>query len=205
MRDYRLSVSLVLLGATATVTATSIRVVNLSEMVDSSNRVFRGRCIAVTETTHSNGLPVVEYQFFVSEGMKGTTEGEEVVFRQLRPGGTGGHGGVGILGLPAYRKGQDAVIFLAPDSRIGLTSPIGFAQGVFDVHEDARAQATVLNGFGNRNLLRGLDATRLLRMGFKHSEVDLLRVQGPVLLETLSQAVRRIDDFQARRASKPDQ
>ncbi len=202
VRSYGLWCCLVFLATTTIVSATSLRVVNLSEMVDSSNRVFRGRCIAVHEGTLSNGLPIFQYRFVVSEGMKGTVDGEEVTFRQLRAVGAGSKKGIGVLGLPTYRKGQEAVLFLAADSGIGLTSPIGFSQGVFSVRVDDRGRAIVSNGFRNRNLLRDLKATRLLKMGLRDAEIEGLKAIGPIRMEILSKAVRRINAFQIGRATK---
>ena len=202
VRRYGLWSCLVFLATTTIMSATSLRVVNLSEMVDSSNRVFRGLCIAVREGTLSNGLPIFQYRFLVSEGIKGTFDGEEIIFRQLRTVGAGSKKGVGILGLPTYRKGQEAVLFLAADSGIGLTSPIGLSQGVFSVRVDDRGRAIVLNGFRNQNLLRDLGATRLLKMGLKNSEIVGLQARGPIRMKTLSKAVRRINAFQVRRSLK---
>ena len=197
MRTRLLTAMLSLLAATISLTATTVRIVNLSEMVQASDRVFHGRCVSAREMTHSNGLPIVEYTFLVSNGIKGTVEGERVVFRQLQASRARGFG---IAGLPVFRKGQDLALFLAADSRIGLTSPTGLSQGVFPVLQDRRGKLALVNGFKNQNLTHDLEPSRLYKMGLKHSQAELLRSQGPILLEALSEAVRTIDTYQRLKA-----
>ena len=199
MRTRLLTAMLSLLAATTSLTATTVRIVNLSEMVQASDRVFHGRCVSAREMTHSNGLPIVEYTFLVSNGIKGTVEGERVVFRQLQASRARGFG---IAGLPVFRKGQDLVLFLAADSRIGLTSPTGLSQGVFSVVQDRRGKLAIVNSFKNQNLTHDLEPSRLYKMGLKHSQAELLRRQGPISLEALSEAVRTIDAYQRGRSPK---
>ena len=195
MRTRLLTATLSLLVATISLTATTVRIVNLSEMVRASDRIFHGRCVSSREMTHSNGLPVVEYTFLVTDGLKGTVEGESVVFRQLQ---TSRARGFVIAGLPVFRKGQDLVLFLAADSRIGLTSPIGLSQGVFSVLEDRRGRLSIVNGMKNQNLSRDLEPSRLHKMGLEHSQAELLRSQGPISLK----ALRTIEAYQQRKVSK---
>jgi hypothetical protein len=92
MRTTWVAATLSLLAATTGVRATSVKIVNIDEMVQASNRVFHGRCLSARETTHSNGLPIVEYTFLVRDGLKGTVEGETVVFRQVQGAGPRGLG-----------------------------------------------------------------------------------------------------------------
>ena len=199
MRTRLLTAMLSLLAATISLTATTVRIVNLSEMVQASDRVFHGRCVSAREMTHSNGLPIVEYTFLVSNGIKGTVEGERVVFRQLQASRARGFG---IAGLPVFRKDQDLVLFLAADSRIGLTSPTGLSQGVFSVLQDRRGKLAIVNGFKNQNLTHDLEPSRFYKMGLKHSQAELLRRQGPISLEALPEAVRTIDAYQRGRFPK---
>ena len=37
------------------------------------------------------------------------------------------------MGLPVYRQGDEIVIFLYPESKVGVTSPVGGDQGLFKV------------------------------------------------------------------------
>ena len=171
MRATWLAATLSLLAATTSLRATSVKIVNISEMGQGSNRVFHGRCLSAREITHNNGLPILEYTFLVTEGLKGTVAGEKVVFRQVQGFGARGFG---IAWLPVFSKGQELVLFLAADSRIGLTSPIGLSQGAFSVFEDPRGKLAILNGFKNLNLTHDLDPSRLHKMGLKHSQAELL-------------------------------
>ncbi len=199
MRATWLAATLSLLAATTSLRATSVKIVNISEMVQGSNRVFHGRCLSAREITHNNGLPIVEYTFLVTEGLKGTVAGEKVVFRQVQGFGARGFR---IAGLPVFTKDQELVLFLAADSRIGLTSPIGLSQGAFSVFEDPRGRLTIVNGFKNLNLTHELQPGRLHKMGLKRSQAELLGNQGPISLETLSEAVRAIDVYQRGKAPR---
>ena len=79
--------------------ATSVRTVNLLEMVGLADRIFWGRCLgAEGKVDLSSGLAIVEYTFEVREGVKGVQSGERVVFRQARSGLVSG-----IPGIPRYR------------------------------------------------------------------------------------------------------
>ena len=112
--------------------ATTVQTVNLFEMVKLADRVFWGKCLKMkTAQDGATGLLVTAYTFEVREGIKGVSAGETVVFRQISQG----QKGFGIPGLPQYHEGQEALLFLHADSRIGLTSPVGLSQGVFRVEK----------------------------------------------------------------------
>lgn len=172
--------------------ATSIRILSLDEMVQLADRVFRGNCISIRGVAAVNGFPSVEYTFEVTEGVKGTRTGQRVTFRQLRSAGKGVRG---IPGLPAFKEGQDLLIFLHGNSRIGLTSPVGFSQGVFTV-QDRGDGPQVVNGLNNRNLMSG-GVSPASSGSLTAQEAALLSQGGAIPLRTLTGAIRKIDRFQA--------
>ena len=57
--------------------------------------------------------------------------------------------------MPQYKVGEEDVIFLSGESDVGLTAPIGIWQGKFDVKTSSTGEKLVVNGTGNRGLLRG--------------------------------------------------
>ena len=175
--------------------AATVRIVDLEEMAALSDRVFRGRCLSTRQIEHSSGLPVVEYTFQVLQGIKGATEGEEMIFRQL--GGTGS-GGFVMAGLPSYVPGQDVLLFLNADSRIGLTSPVGLSQGVFRVHRDSAGEWLAVNGLDNLNLIHQ-GAQKLHSMGIGSKLMEGLGQRGPVSVGVLVEAVRTLETFHQRR------
>ncbi|OGI20300.1 MAG: hypothetical protein A3B68_05620 [Candidatus Melainabacteria bacterium RIFCSPHIGHO2_02_FULL_34_12] len=119
---------------------------NLKEITDSADRIFAGKCIKAEEKEYE-GLPVTEYKFKVTEAIKGVTD-EEITFRQWQP--TVRDGG--------YTEGNKYILFLFPDSEKGLTSPVGFAQGKFEVETTGfiRRKEVVKNSLNNRGLNRNL-------------------------------------------------
>jgi len=129
----------------------SVRPLQLAEMGSLSDRVFLGRVVGVDSAfDRTLGLDVTTYTFMVLEAIKGPGNGETVRIRQAgKPGGN-----APIPGLPGYRKGQEILLFLHPDSRLGLTSPVGMIQGVFSEIELPDGERGYCNGIGNRNLVR---------------------------------------------------
>ncbi|MCP4716036.1 MAG: hypothetical protein GY868_13045 [Deltaproteobacteria bacterium] len=58
--------------------------------------------------------------------------------------------------VKTYVPGEEVVLFLAGESRLGYSSPIGLAQGRFRIRYDISGAKTVTNGFNNRKLFRGM-------------------------------------------------
>lgn len=172
--------------------ATSVRTVNLGEMVGYADRVFYGRCLEAAPAESKAGFAVVEYTFEVLEGIKGTAGSETVTFRQVQ---SGGKGQMGIPGMPAYRPGQKLVLFLHGDSELGLTSPVGFMQGVFQVRHDGDA-LKVVNGLGNQNLGHGLSLAQGRELGLSSKQFREIERGGAVRFDTLASAVRKIERAQ---------
>jgi len=120
------------------------RASTVSDLTSSAARIFRGICERVevgSVTVAGARLPMTTYTFRVSEGFKGSI-GTTLTFRQI---GVPGGGPMDLgqrAGLPVYSAGGDYLLFLLPESRVGLTSPAGAAQGAFEILAD---QALALN------------------------------------------------------------
>ncbi len=181
-------------------TATSVRTVNLEEMVNLAERVFYGRCLSVKPTSHPIGMAVSEYTFQVLEAVKGVRPGQKIVFRQVDATGRGLL--PGIIGMPVYRKGREILLFLHGDSQVGLTSPVGLSQGVFAVVRDMDGQPRVINAVKNRNLALNLSFSRAQEIGLGRQPLAEIRKSGPVSLNLLTRMVRQIDKFQKERQEK---
>lgn len=176
-----------LLGSTF---AISVETVNLHRMVASADRIFYGQCVeALDQVDPELGLPVVVYRFRVESGLKGAEAGEFVEFRQL----SGAQRQMSIPGMPGYRKGQTALLFLYPDSNWGLTSPVGLLQGIFrpEVLEDGRI--SLRNGLGNGNLGVDLDVSAAGGTGLTPEERRVLAGEGVLTLELMGRLVARFD------------
>jgi len=125
-RGLGLQVVVALVAVAATSRATMVRELTLPELVAHADRIVRGRCLDVRETTDAaSGLPVSEITFAVAETLKGP-EASRLVFRQL---GDQYHPGPG----PVFVVGEDAVLFLPREGPSGLTAPVGLEQGKIPV------------------------------------------------------------------------
>ncbi len=94
--------------------------------------------------------------------------------------------------MPGYRKGQKLLLFLHGDSRLGLTSPVGFTQGVFRMIQD-RDGLKAVNGVGNSNLTYELAPDRISKMGLSKTQIQELSKAEPIRFATLASAVRQIE------------
>jgi hypothetical protein len=95
--------------------------------------------------------------FEVERGVKGEARGR-VTIKVLGDQSAKDERSPGIDGAPRYAEGEEVILFLYGESRHGLTSPVGFAQGKFSVVRDKQGQRRALNGLGNRHLFEGLSA-----------------------------------------------
>jgi hypothetical protein len=71
-------------------------------------------------------------------------------------GGAAQRPGLAALDVPRFAPGERVVLFLYPDSSLGLTSPVALGQGKFSVLRDKEGDELAVNALGNRDLLRGL-------------------------------------------------
>lgn len=181
------------------VQATTVRMVNLPDMASRSDRIFFGQCLSaeVIEDTDRN-LAYTEYRFRVIEEIKGVRAGEEVVFRQFLGFSLAS---APVVGIPGYRVGEKLLLFLAPDSRLGLTSPSGLQQGAFRQMQ-REGQAGFLNGAGNRNLAFQLSSEEAREMYISPDQLEILSSGKPVTLDQIRGVVEGVQRFQDERARR---
>lgn len=121
---------------------------NLEEITQGADRIFAGKCIDVKEIEDDpeSKLPVFEYTFKVTEALKGTVNDETITFKQWTP----------TVRDAGYVIGSNYILFLHPNSERGLTSPVGFLQGQFEIDSKGffRRNKVVKNKAGNKGLYR---------------------------------------------------
>ena len=134
------SLFLLLLFSSA-VRATSVRAIELDELVGGSHQIFLGRVVAIDQgTVPGFNLPYVQYTFAVIDWVKGGS-GQTLQIRQL------GRSGATLLpGLPVYKMGRETLLFVHKPSAIGLTSPVGMQQGFYPVEKDSEGERYVRLG-----------------------------------------------------------
>jgi hypothetical protein len=130
--------------------ATSVRPLELQELVDQSHQIFVGKVVSIQEgVVPESNLNYTEYTFAVSDWVKGGSA-KMITVRQL-----GRFNGVSqIPGLPKYKKGKETLLFIHRASQIGLTSPVGLHQGHFPIEKSANGERFVLPGRMNSSLLK---------------------------------------------------
>ena len=188
---------LLALGAPASTALASARSANLAEMAARAGRVVHGRISEVRAGQHPS-LSHVEVVFVtldVIEMLKGPSA-PRVTFMQFAGAGRS----VRNFHLPEYKVGEEVVLFLYPESRHGLTSPVAEGQGKFLVRHDARAGRRLLfNDRGNRALFARVDASKLqTRLSLNQAERGLLaRQEGAAELDSFRSLVRKLAANQA--------
>jgi hypothetical protein len=152
-----------LLLAPAPSRASQVLPVNLEERVRHAGHVVSGRVteVQVVQDERVHGQ-VTLVTLEVSRAAKGQA-GRTLTFRMF--GGLGANGQPVVAGLPRFDPGEEVILFLHPEGRLGLTSPVGFGQGKFVVSRDRQGQRVVQNQFGNRMLFRGLSTDGSRRLG----------------------------------------
>lgn len=95
---------------------------NLDQMTQDSGKIIHGKVISIREEIHKTlGIPVSIVSLQTEECLKGDIS-SQIQFRQVKG-----------IGLPVYREGEEIVVFLYPESKAGVTSPVGGDQGLFKV------------------------------------------------------------------------
>ena len=101
------------------------------------------------------------------------------------------------MDIPDYQKGQELLLFLHGDSRLGLTSPVGLAQGVFQLKRTAEGEIGVLNALENTNLEYRLRGAAAQESGMSAVELNSVATKRPIPIEIFSLLVEKIDRYQA--------
>lgn len=148
------------------------RSVNLAEMTSHAGRVVHGRVVEVREGVHPlhEQVAVTFLKVQVIEMLKGGAA-REVTFTQY-----GTSTKQYVAHQPKYSVGEEVVLFLYPESKLGLTSPVGQGQGKFVVRTDTRSGQRVLqNEHLNRALFARLDAAKVAsRLALNSTEREVV-------------------------------
>lgn len=130
---------------------------NLQEMVNVAQRVFIGKCIETREEDFGTDIQDDEYTFEVKKSYYGITD-KDVIIRHSKL----------ISDDIKYEKGKEYLLFLLGDSKLGVTSPVGFGSGVFNIKEEKWffffTKKSVINQKGNRGLERNLRTNREVKI-----------------------------------------
>jgi hypothetical protein len=151
------------------------RSINLAEMTSHAGRIVHGRVLEVREGRHprQEDIAVTFIKIQVTEMIKGGAA-REISFMQY-----GNSTQQYIAHMPKYSQGEEVVLFLYPESKLGLTSPVGQGQGKFLVRHDVRSgQRLLLNDRSNHALFARLDSAKL------NSQLTLNKAEREAIAQT---------------------
>ncbi len=192
----------ILLLMTIPLGATSLRVMNLEDLVENSQRIFSAVCQSVSSGFDENNLPYTRYSFRVTDSIHGVANQQVVVIKQFGLSepiqlGNGVTRVSRIEGMPGYVPGQEYLLFLNQESRLGFSSPIGLIQGAVRV-QGRGISRPVVKGMRNANLL--IDTRKSIQQRVRERQQNLSRptqvglpdevVRGPVSYDNLTRLVR---------------
>ncbi len=184
--------------------ATSLRVMNLADLVGHSQRIFSAVFQNVSSGFDENKLPYTSFSFLVTDSIHGVANQQVVVIKQFGLAepiqlDNGVTQLSRIAGMPRYVAGQQYLLFLNRESRLGFSSPIGLLQGAFRVQGRGTSR-TVVNGLRNANLL--IDTRKSTQQRSQERLQNLSqtapvtlpdeRIRGPVSYDNLASLVRSL-------------
>jgi len=170
--------------------ATTVKHFDLRGMTSSAARVFRGTVTDIRAGKVKVGggeLATTIYRIKVTETFKGDfATFKDVTYADVEmlgsikddPKQAGGLRHFSAFrDMPILEVGQDYMLFLTAESSIALSSPVGLAQGCFDIDTSVPSEPTA-NRVNNAGLMAGV-------------------TKGPLPYERLAEQVRLIVESQA--------
>ena len=188
-----------ILLSNSAVMGVAVRQISLAEMISSAELIFSGKCIG-SEIRYAESLKrdICTFTFSVDKMIKGKPQKEISVNLSKML--------VDLKHVPTYKIGQEVVLFLSGESRIGFSSPVGLGQGKFLVKHIQNARKSVVNENNNHNLFKGMNNPAYRSMLMKschHARIGSILNQrsGPVnydmflaVIETLLQQNESLGD-----------
>lgn len=103
----------------------------LRRMIRDSARIFAGTVIAVERFQTGPGIPTTRVTFRIDEAIRGVRKGQTIRINEW--------GGLWQAG-ERYRAGERVLLFLHPESKLGLTSPVAGAVGRWSIQRDGKVE-----------------------------------------------------------------
>ena len=186
-------IALLLLGVSmflsSNASAQMVQQMNLNDMTDKAEKIFRGKVLNMTVGTVEAGgaeLPTISYNVQIVDGIKGLGDtgadyGGMVVSITMYGSVKGRPVNNGVEYLGGFRPelldvGDEYLLFMTQPSSIGLSTMVGLGQGTFKVVMRNK-EDHVVNGVNNQGLFRGID-----RGSFPQ--------EGPINYEALATRIR---------------
>jgi len=122
----------------------------LRRILRDSGRIFAGTVTNVQHIQGGPGVPTTRVTFRIDEAIRGVKKGQTLQINEW--------GGLWQAG-ERYRIGEHVLLFLYPQSKLGLTSPVAGAMGRWSVQGDEKAPAKPLGTHLQRSQLKSVAAS----------------------------------------------
>lgn len=193
-----LAASFVLLCAPALL-ADTVKQMNLAEMVQRADKIYRATVISATPGTVEAGggqLPIITYRLQVEEVFRGdipTVKGVKIAeIRTLGKMQPVQHGNARLLSalpkMPEMAVGKTYLLLTTRPSAIGLSATVGLGQGSFRIFGRGKSE-TALNTANNRGLFRDM-AQPNSASGRQAFSAAASQQGGPISYDELARQIR---------------
>ena len=144
------------------VQATTILMQTLDDMVTEAQDVFRGTLKnqeTVTVKVKGQDIKATRYLFTVSEMLKGQSNlsDNQYEFTMVGSPGSAFFSNSSNTSFPRFENGQQYLLLMRAPSKIGLSSPIGLANGSFKITTLENNEEIAVNGFQNAGLFKNVN------------------------------------------------
>jgi hypothetical protein len=185
---------MVLLNAPLMV-ADTVKQMNLAEMVQRADKIYRGTVLSAKEGTVQAGggqLPIVTYRLQVEEVFRGdipTIKGMKIAeIRMLGKVKAVRQGSLQLNPvlpkLPELAVGRTYLVLTTRPSSIGLSTTVGLGQGSFQIFQRGKEEKAV-NEVNNSGLFRGMNTSA---RGF--AAQSSATSSGPIAYSELARQIR---------------
>lgn len=197
----RLAAFLALVCVAMQAGATTVRPMNIIDLIDNSETIVAGRVEQVTDGFAPGGIPYTEVTVQVYERYRGAPD-STFTFRQFgltgpraRPGGKVYFGGR-PEGWPAWKVGEISLLFLYPQARVtGFRTTVGLGYGKLGM-----GNGVAVNGYNNAGLFSNTGVDRSTLSADEQRMFDAKN--GPVNADALRTFLRRTVNARPTPASR---
>jgi hypothetical protein len=181
--------------------ATTVRPMNIVDLIDHSETIVAGRVEKVADGFTSDGMPYTEVTVHVMERFRGA-KGNSYTFRQFglsaprtMPGGKVYLGGR-PEGWPTWNVGEVSLLFLYQKARVtGFQTTVGLGYGKLGM-----GNGVAINAYDNVGLFANVEVDRTKLSAEENRMFDAKN--GPVSADTLRNFVRRVVDQRVTAGSR---
>jgi hypothetical protein len=194
---------LALLFSSLATHATTVRPMNIVDLIDHSETIVAGRVESVADGFTSGGMPYTEVTVSVIERFRGA-QGTRFTFRQFgltaprtMPDGKVFLGGR-PEGWPTWKVGEVSLMFLYQKARVtGFQTTVGLGYGKLGM-----GNGVALNAYDNVGLFLNVQVDRSKLSAEENRMFDARN--GPVNADTLRRFVRRVVNQGVKAGSNTD-